>query len=148
MNTTVRYKFTTGVLISPYPDQDGNKLQWPNCNFCKSHKKNSESCPSNKVSAAGMTCASVKKWWFFKFFFFFFFWLRTYQHPFIYWVYKKLFHDTSTFIAQLSRLCYSFELLTGIKMTIRIFLMTLKFYIFYVEYKCRLKRLGQEDTTC
>ena len=70
MNTTVRYKFTTGVLISPFPDQDGNKLQWPNCNFCKSHKKNSESCPSNKVSAAGMTCASVKKWWLFKFFFF------------------------------------------------------------------------------
>ena len=29
----------TGVLISPYPDQEGNKLQRPNSNFCKPLKK-------------------------------------------------------------------------------------------------------------
>ena len=53
---------TTGVLISPQPDQEGNKLQRPNCNFCKPLKKNkSESCPSNQVSAAAMT-ASDEKW--------------------------------------------------------------------------------------
>ena len=31
-------------------------------NFCKSHKKNSESCPSNQVSAAAMTSAPDEKW--------------------------------------------------------------------------------------
>jgi len=39
----------TGVLISPYPDQEGNKLQRPNSNFWKSLKKNSKICPSNQV---------------------------------------------------------------------------------------------------
>ena len=29
----------TGVLISPQPDQEGNKLQRPNSNFCKPLKK-------------------------------------------------------------------------------------------------------------
>ena len=36
----------TGVLISPQPDQEGNKLQQPNSNFCKPLKNNSEGCPS------------------------------------------------------------------------------------------------------
>jgi len=31
-------------------------------NFCKPLKKNSESCPSNQVSAAAVTSASDKKW--------------------------------------------------------------------------------------
>ena len=39
----------TGMLISPYPDQEGNKLQRPNPNFCKPIKNNSEGCPSNQV---------------------------------------------------------------------------------------------------
>jgi len=52
----------TGVLISPQPDQEGNKLQRPNSNFCKPLKNNSEGCPSNQVSAAAMTSASDEKW--------------------------------------------------------------------------------------
>jgi hypothetical protein len=52
-----------GVLISPYPDQEGNKLQQPNSNFCKPiKKKNSEDCPSNQVSVAAVTSASDVKW--------------------------------------------------------------------------------------
>jgi hypothetical protein len=51
----------TAVLISPYPDQEGNKLQQPNPNFCKPLKKNSEGCPSNHVSTAAMTSTSDKK---------------------------------------------------------------------------------------
>ena len=39
-------------------NQEGNKLQQPNSNFCKPVKKNSEGCPSNQVSAAAMTSAS------------------------------------------------------------------------------------------
>ena len=52
----------TGVLISPYPYQKGNKLKRPNSNFCKPLKNNSEGCPSNQVSAAAMTSASDEKW--------------------------------------------------------------------------------------
>ena len=51
-----------GVPISPQPDQEGNKLQRPNSNFCKPLKTNSEGCPSNQVSAAAMTSASDEKW--------------------------------------------------------------------------------------
>ena len=42
-----------GVLISPYPDQEWNKLHRPNSNICKplKKKKKSECCPSNQVSA-------------------------------------------------------------------------------------------------
>ena len=53
---------TTGLLISPQPDPEGNKLQQPNSNFCKPLNKNSEDCPSNQVSAAVMTSSSDKKW--------------------------------------------------------------------------------------
>ena len=52
----------TGVLISPYPDQKGNKLQRSNSNFCKPLKKNSDSYPSNRVSATSMTSASDEQW--------------------------------------------------------------------------------------
>jgi len=70
-----------GMLISSWPDQEGNKLQRPNSwfiqltlhevqynylarcsNFCKLLKNNSECCPSNQVSAAAMTSTSEKKW--------------------------------------------------------------------------------------
>jgi len=68
------------VLISPQPDQEGNKLQRSNSNFCKPLKKNSEACPSNQVSAAAMTSASDKKWRPFNYFFCRV-GLRTYQHP-------------------------------------------------------------------
>ena len=70
----------TGVLISPSPNQEGNKLQQPNSNFCKPLKKNSEGCPSNQVSAAAMTSASDEKWRPFSCFFSRVT-LRTYQHP-------------------------------------------------------------------
>ena len=54
---------STGVLISPYPNHERNKLQRPNSNFCKPLKKNnSEGCPSNQVSAAAMTSASDEIW--------------------------------------------------------------------------------------
>ena len=43
-------------------DQEGNKLQRPNSNFCKPLKKNSEVCPSNEVFAAGMASASDENW--------------------------------------------------------------------------------------
>jgi len=39
-------------------------------NFCKPLNKNSESCPSNQVSAAAMTSASEEKWRTFNCFFF------------------------------------------------------------------------------
>ena len=52
----------TGVLISPQPNQEGNKLWRPNSDFCKPLKKNSESCPSNQVSVAALTSASDEKW--------------------------------------------------------------------------------------
>ena len=52
----------TGVLISLYPDQEGNRLQRPNSNFCKPLKNNSEGCPSNQVSVAAMTPSSDEKW--------------------------------------------------------------------------------------
>ena len=68
----------TGVLINPYPDQEGNKLQRPN--YCKPLKKNSETCPSNLVSAAVMTSASEEKWRPLNCFFSRV-GLRTYQHP-------------------------------------------------------------------
>jgi hypothetical protein len=38
----------TGVLISPYPDQEGNKLQRPNSNFCKPLKRKKERKKENK----------------------------------------------------------------------------------------------------
>ena len=71
-----------GVLISPQPDQEGNKLQRPNSNLWKplKKKKKSEICPSNQVSAAAMTSASDKKWRPFNCFFCRV-GLRTYQHP-------------------------------------------------------------------
>ena len=64
-------------------NQEGNKLQQPNSNFCKPVKKNSEGCPSNQVSAAAMTSASDEKWRPFNCFFSQAR-LRTYQHPCIY----------------------------------------------------------------
>jgi len=70
----------TGVLISPYPDQEGNKLQQPNPNFCKPLKKDSEGFPSNQVSTAAITSASDEKWSPFNCFFSRI-GLRTYQHP-------------------------------------------------------------------
>ena len=57
------------MLISPQPDQEGNKLQRPNFNFCKPLKKNSEGCPSNQVSVAAMTSALDEKWRLFTCFF-------------------------------------------------------------------------------
>jgi len=69
----------TGVLISPYPDQEGNKLQRPNSNFGKPLKNNSEGCPSSQVSAAAVTSASDEKWRPFNCFFSRV-GLRTYQH--------------------------------------------------------------------
>ena len=70
-------RHTTGCLISPQPEQEGNRLQRPNSGFIQhgphavqntsqpvaltsaSHsKKNSDCCPSNQVSAAAMTSAS------------------------------------------------------------------------------------------
>ena len=71
---------STGVLISPQPDQEVNKLQRPKSNFCKPLKKKSECCPSNLVSAAAMTSASDEKWRPFNCFFRRVR-LRTYQHP-------------------------------------------------------------------
>ena len=73
------YYTNTGVLISPWPNQEVNKLQWPNSNFCKPLKKISEGCPSNQVSAAALTSASDKKWRSFNCFFSRI-GLRTYQH--------------------------------------------------------------------
>ena len=70
----------TRVLICPWPDQEGNKLQQPNSNFCKPLKNNSEGCPSNQVSAAAMTSALDEKWRPFSCFFSRV-GLRTYQHP-------------------------------------------------------------------
>ena len=61
---------STGVLLSPQPGQEGKKLQRPNFNVCKPlKKKNSESCPSNQVSAAAMTSGSEEKWRLFNCFF-------------------------------------------------------------------------------
>ena len=75
----VREQYTE-VLISPLLDQEGNKPQRPNSNFCRPLKNNSEGCPSNQVSAAAMTSASDEKW---RPLSCFFIWvgLRTYQHP-------------------------------------------------------------------
>jgi len=70
----------TGVLISPQPDQEGNKLQRPNYKFCKPLKTNSEGCPSNQVSAAAMNTGSDEKWRHFNCFFSPV-WLRIYQLP-------------------------------------------------------------------
>ena len=70
-----------GLLISPQPDQEGNKLQRPNSEFIQhtpheaqytsqhvvltfashSKEKNSDGFPSNQVSAAAMTSASEEK---------------------------------------------------------------------------------------
>ena len=75
------YHTSTRVLISLQPDQEGNKLQRPNSNFCKLLKNNSEGCrPSNQVSAAAMTSASDEKWRLFNCFFSRV-GLRTFQHP-------------------------------------------------------------------
>ena len=69
------------VLISPQPDQEGNKLQRPNSNFFKPlKKKNQKVCPSNQVSTAVMTSASDEKWRSFNWFFSRI-GLRPYQHP-------------------------------------------------------------------
>ena len=72
----------TVVLISPQPDQEGNKLQRPNSNFCKplKKKKNSEGSPSNQVYAAAVTSPSDEKWRPFNCFFSRV-GRRTYQHP-------------------------------------------------------------------
>ena len=69
----------TEVLISPWPDQEGKKLQRPKSNCCKPLKNNSESCPSNEVSAAAMTSGSDEKGR--HAIFFSRVALRTYQHP-------------------------------------------------------------------
>ena len=68
------------VLISPQPNEERKKLQRPNSNICKPLKKNSESCPSNQVSAETITSASDEKWRTFNCFFSRV-GLRTYQHP-------------------------------------------------------------------
>ena len=60
-------------LISPSPNHEGNKLQRPNSNLCKSLKKNSEGCPSNQVSASDKNWQPSS--------FFNRVGLRTYQHP-------------------------------------------------------------------
>ena len=57
------------------------RKQVTNSNFCKPlKKKNSEVCPSNQISAAAMTSASVEKWRTFNCFFSRV-GLRTYQQP-------------------------------------------------------------------
>ena len=38
-NQEVNVFISTGALVSPQPDQKGNKLQRPNSNFCKPLKK-------------------------------------------------------------------------------------------------------------
>jgi len=69
LSTSIQNVITsTRVLISPYPDQEGNNRQRPNSNFSKPLKKISERCPSNQVSAAAMTCASDEKRRLFNFF--------------------------------------------------------------------------------
>jgi len=68
------------VLISPYPDQEGNKLQRPNSNFCKPLKRKFRNLSVQQVSAAAMTSASDEKWRPFNFFFSRV-GLRTCQHP-------------------------------------------------------------------
>ena len=73
-------KLCTGVLMSPQPDQEGNKLQRPNSNFCKPLKNNSEVCPSNHFSAAATNSASDENWRPFNCFYIRV-GLRTYQHP-------------------------------------------------------------------
>ena len=70
----------TGVLINPQLDQEGNKLQRPNSNFCKPLRNNSEGCPSNQVSTAAMSSASDEKWRPYNCFFSQVR-LKTYQHP-------------------------------------------------------------------
>ena len=55
------HKLYSGVMKSPQPDQEGNKLQRPNSNFRKPPKNNSEVCPSNQAFAAAMTSASDEK---------------------------------------------------------------------------------------
>ena len=52
----------TRVLISPLPDQEGNKLSDQTLTFASHSKKKSEDCPSNQVSAAAMTSTSDEKW--------------------------------------------------------------------------------------
>ena len=82
----VLFQNTYRVLISPQPDQEENKLQRPNSNFCKPLQKKkyiyiyiSEVCPSNQFSTAAMTSASDEKWQTFNCFFSLV-GLRTYQH--------------------------------------------------------------------
>ena len=73
----------TRVVINLYPEQEGNKLQQPNSNFCKPLRNNSECFPSNQVSAAAMTSALDEK----RRPFICFFsrvGLKTYQHPWIF----------------------------------------------------------------
>ena len=76
----VKINICTGVLISPWPDLEGSKLQRPNSTFCKPLKNNSEGFPSNQVSAAAMTSASDKNGDL-SIVFFSRVELKTYQHP-------------------------------------------------------------------
>ena len=57
-------------IYSTYSPQSSIHFLAHCSNFCKPLKKNSESCPSNQVSAAGMTSASDEKWRAFNCFFF------------------------------------------------------------------------------
>ena len=68
------------MLISPYPDQEGNKLQRPNSNFCKPLKNNSkvvrptrsprQQWPPRRTKNGDLSIVSFSRVG-----------LRTYQHP-------------------------------------------------------------------
>ena len=77
--SSIHGTYATRVLISPWPDQEGNKLQRPNSKFASHLKKKSEICPSKQVSASAMTSSSDEKWRPVSFFFSRV-GLRTYQH--------------------------------------------------------------------
>jgi ribosomal protein L37E len=71
----------TGVLISPSPDQEGNKLQRPNSNFCKPLKKKKIRRLSVQPGLRGSNDLRVgRKMATFQLFFSQV-GLRTYQHP-------------------------------------------------------------------
>ena len=84
------YQHYTGVLISPQPDQEGNKLQRPNSNF-ESQKKKKIRWLSVQPGLRGSNDLRVgRKIVTFQLFFFGRVGLRTYQHPCIKFTYMIL----------------------------------------------------------
>ena len=69
------------MLISPYPDQEGNKLQRPNPNFCKPLKKKFRKLSVQPGLRGSNDLHVGRKMAKFQLFFFSWVGLRTYQHP-------------------------------------------------------------------